>query len=457
WVVSGDIASVFGRALRYQGQSPLYFLIVRLVVAGLGRGEAALRAPSVLAMALTAFLVFRIARRLWDAEIGFLATAVFVATPEIAFLAGDARPYALGVFATAAATLALLHWLDSGRTATGIVYAILAALVLYAHYLFATTLLVHAVHVIARRRSGAAVPGAFGMAIVTFVLGILCVPLVPQVLSLYGRSATLEFSLRPTWADLAVALVPSVAAFPLIGAFVLAIAGRLAWLRVPPAPRGGQASGALVLGWHVVPRLALFAVSESLFRVFVPRYHANALPGLALLLGWALSALPTRRARLAAAVVLLVASTVANTSHRHHNNDWRLTAAWIREGIAQVRSADAAATPVLVDTGLVEAWQSEWVLDRGERHDYLLSPLACYPIPGDVTLLPRGITPATRGYLEDIATRVEARERFLLVTAWDAYPPLWTWFEGRMSARGFRSRIVAHTGLNWVVAFERAR
>src|SRR5438876_11332789 len=66
WVAKEGFAETVDRAIRYQGQSPLYYLIVWVMLHLGGASEIILRLPSLLSLTVTAVLLFRLARKLID-------------------------------------------------------------------------------------------------------------------------------------------------------------------------------------------------------------------------------------------------------------------------------------------------------------------------------------------------------------------------------------------------------
>jgi len=66
----------------------------------------------------------------------------------VGLAAADARPYGLGLLLVVSAMLALARFRESGSLAAGAAYAALAALTVYAHYMFATMLLVHVIFIL---------------------------------------------------------------------------------------------------------------------------------------------------------------------------------------------------------------------------------------------------------------------------------------------------------------------
>src|SRR5258707_1331879 len=106
------------------------------------------------------------------------------------------------------------RWLDRPSAGTAGAYVVLAALTVYAHYLFGIMLAVHVVYVIARRQQDGTPPwGRIG--IVLAAIGVLLLPLGPPLLSLVRRRASLSWADEPSLADvLGVVALPLALAVP---------------------------------------------------------------------------------------------------------------------------------------------------------------------------------------------------------------------------------------------------
>ena len=448
WVVKDDFASAISRSWRFQGQSPAYYSLAWAAVELGGRSEAVLRLPSLVAVALATYLVFAIGRRLLDAETGFLAAAVFVATPEVSYAAVDARPYALGLLALVAATLALIHWVERPRLLAGCLYGLLVALAIDSHYLLATALVAHPLYAILRWRSGGR-PTLVSCAVPIVVATILVLPLATQLVSLAGRARGLSFAATPGWRDLLASLLPPMTPLVLVGALAAWGSGRARTVVWPRAATNGTI--AFLLGWHALPRLVVFGVSCSTFmKLFVARYMLGAAPGWALLVAFGLRSIEPARGRSLIAVVLLTASAVTGASLRHAPEDWRQAAASIRE------LDPGGKTPVLANTDFIELNQVER-LDDPEFRSYVLAPFACYSPGVEVTPVPLRIDLADLPCFERIANALSKSPRFIFVTL---NAPLSTerwWLEGRMAAQGFVTRRQLVAGSVWIVVFEREK
>src|ERR1041385_317741 len=115
WIIKDGLSNLVSRAIYWSGQSPFYYLVAWLALQMGGLQTIVLRMPSIIAMALAAYWLYKLATRLLDAETAPLAVLVFVCLEQVAFAAGDARPYALGLCMLTGSAFLLVRWLDEGR------------------------------------------------------------------------------------------------------------------------------------------------------------------------------------------------------------------------------------------------------------------------------------------------------------------------------------------------------
>ncbi len=447
WVVKDGLGDTVHRALTFHGQSPLYYVIVWIARHVGGNSEVVLRLPSLLAAAASAFLLYRLARTLISKEAALLAVLVFAATNSVAFEASEARPYAIANLAVIASTYALVRWLDQGQSwRPAIVYALIAASVVWMHYLFALVLVPQAVYALVRLRRGQTeVPGRRMVAVAMVVVAAM-VPLAVQLASLWDRRASLSIPADATALDFAVALLPPVLVASLfLGSLIARTRGPL---RISPVP--ARPSTLVLLGsWILFPIVTLFLVSALTPLTFLsPRYYVSAAPAAALLAGWAIAALQPATARRAIAMVLVLLSVLAFGGALKNGEDWRGAAAF-------ERAHAGPDTIVLLHPALVESAQLDWFTDP-VRRSYLLSVTSYYPIDGRVMPMPYILDADARAYLEGLVTGpLSDADRFLLVTR---YPqvPFREWLDGRLTASGYRSRVIATFGVIQVIEFARS-
>lgn len=126
---------------------PLYYFMARLWAGLFEDPVVALRSLSALFGLLLLPSVYWFARELFgDARVSWMALALTAASPLHLLYAQEARQYALWLTLTALSGAALLHVLRTGSRRTLIVYALTVTLGLYAHLMYAFTVVAHALY-----------------------------------------------------------------------------------------------------------------------------------------------------------------------------------------------------------------------------------------------------------------------------------------------------------------------
>lgn len=423
WVIKDGFSDAIDRAIEYQGQSPLFYVIAWGWRRIAGSSEFALRMPSLVAYALATFLLYRLARRLFDEEVARIAAVVFAASIT-AFSASDFRPYSLAILFIVAASLALISWFDRGGLWLGVLYAILAALVVWAHYFFALALLAHIPYAIQRTRSGTS--DVRLLAVVGAWLGtlLLIAPLTGQILELAGRDELIIPGPAAPLDLLFILINPSVAVPIILGVI-------LASLAVVPkiAPRGAKADAfALLVPWAILPSTILLGMTMlSSFDFPSNRYMFSAAPALAILTAWLIGSLSQPAVRRICVACMAIIGIATFSSPLKVGQDWRAAAA----ATAQLSDEE---TVILAHPKLIESDRLDWFADP-EKRSYLLSVFSYYPVPGELVLLPFELDDAESfAYMDEL---VEARllelDRFLLITK-SPEVPYAEWLDGRLAS-----------------------
>jgi hypothetical protein len=440
WITSGPMTEIVERA-RLFPQSIPYAALIRVVRSVTGSSELSLRWPSLLAMLAAAGIVGRLGRRFFGVSAGVAAAVVFLLFPQIEFSAGDARPYAFGVLAVAAALLFLVRWLDDGRPGDGVGYVLCAALSVYFQYLFATALIAHALYAGRRRRTSAVSPRA--MSVVAVGLGVLLAPAAALVVEIGRRWSEHAFGAAPGAWNVLNALVPVRVLGLLVPAVLLA--GVFGAARGFSATRldGRDRDGLALLGTLALfPPLALFAAARRTGASLLEgRYLLATAPAWAALLGAIVARLrPARAARvvlsLALALTLVTRGELVRWRIDHGREDWR----------SAVAALDAAngSHPVFLAGSFVES--SDPAVVRDPLHeDYLLAPLAYYPTPGRSRILPLRSGPAADAEGERRIARALTADQFGLIERSSRFPSWGSWLAARLAPLGYSSREVWST------------
>ncbi|HKV45946.1 MAG TPA: glycosyltransferase family 39 protein [bacterium] len=137
-----DWASLFAVVMHQEPNMSLYYGLLHLW-RHLGEHEATIRSLSAIAAVATIPTVYAIGRRMFDAKVGLLA-ALFLAVNAFDIrYAQEARSYALLVFLTTLATLALARSVERPSRASWTGYVVISVASVYSHFFAAPVLLAH--------------------------------------------------------------------------------------------------------------------------------------------------------------------------------------------------------------------------------------------------------------------------------------------------------------------------
>lgn len=356
FVASQPAARTLALTAANEAHPPLYYLLLNGWIRLFGDGEAAVRIPSVLIGAAVVLATCVFGRRLVGPAAALLGAGLVALAPAQVVVGQEARMYGLLTLAALGSWWALWAAVTEGRRRDWILYAILAAVTIYAHYYGVFVVASHAGYLIWRRTLMPAWRSWVYALLGTLVLLLPWLPEIPGQLAT-GRAWP---SFRPNLSlTLFVDALTSMGAGQFfydpiqVGGFPRAIAWTVAALLVPVAVAGYRAPSmerdtrALLISSALFPLMISFAVSLAV-HVFSPLYLVFAMPGLALLLGVGVVTLlrtPRAAARAAAAgaiAVLLIPNVGALVRYysapRPDNFDWRKVALTLG---AQARPDDA--------------------------------------------------------------------------------------------------------------------
>jgi uncharacterized membrane protein len=436
WAIQGRLRDVIAHCYIWPSQSPAYCLIAWLSYRLQGPHEVMLRLPSFLAMAASSYLLYRLAVRLIGRSAAWPAVIVFASIEPVAFAATDARPYAIGLLAVIGAMTLLVRWFDTGRWLDCLGYCLLASLSVYMHFLFGITLLIHLVYAIYRARAEKRV--SIGNLVAAAVLvALLLVPLALYMLSVLRTAQSHAFAGTPSGAILFELLAPPI----LVGTISLVLLfGYLAKVHLQfDFSHIEESSLILLASWVLLPVFLLYGISSlTNLKAFLPRYTLPAEAAIALFAGWLISAiLPLRTRLIVISAVVLATLFYGPPMQFSHGGDWRAAMASVRSTVG------TSETPVLIRSDFPESEPFNWLNDE-TRKDYLFAPLKAYPSAGAFVPLPMLMTSATYSYLDQLTSRLERGDRFLLVNMGDT--SYQNWLLGRFSAEGFQKKRIGSFG-----------
>jgi 4-amino-4-deoxy-L-arabinose transferase-like glycosyltransferase len=433
WSIKDGVRQAIDRSWTYQGQSPLYYLLVWGTRHVTGDQEWALRLPSVAFAALSVFLLYRLVRRLVDAECARIAAVVFIAWPIVAFSAIDFRPYALETLVGITSTLALVRWLDGGEPWKGLLYVVSFAAAVYVHYFFGLIVIPHVCYAVARTRDRSTQVRLAQLLVAVIGVVALIAPLGVELAALWGRrdSIAMPNGVSVDWA--VTLLIPSAVVGALIvgGGLALANGGRLAALA-----RSRTADLLLLVAWAAGPLVVLVVASLVTPLGLQARYSLVWAPGAVALVAVAIRAATPATARRIIVLTLAVLSILA-VGAVDHLGDWR-------GAIDAARDQADERTVVILQSGYAESLQLDWYSDP-ERVAYLGAPASYYPVPGRVVVLPVDVSPVTDFAREEIEGSLSGMDRVLFITT---SPAQATWVGEVLHEGGWTQRqIFANTQL----------
>ncbi|MCB0352394.1 MAG: glycosyltransferase family 39 protein [Bdellovibrionales bacterium] len=392
WVASGSFSQAIERSLNFQGQSPLYFVLLHWWINLVGSSEWLVRVPSVLCLVASLSLFYRLALFFGDRRFGLSSALLFVASQSAVFAATNARPYAL---ATLFAIASFVLWIEAQRCECwnrplfiGSLVAAVAAF--YTHYMYWPLVLFHLV-----------LPKERGLVkrrlwfVLAYILAIL--PAVPFLLELKERSALLGLGGTPSWIELVLSLLQPGILLLVFLSLALHDGVLRRGLRTEKRPIPLKECALL----FILPTVALFCLSYLLQTqtLFKEHYLFWRLPFLLLIFSFLL------RKRSVLATYLLVFFLFAAEPYRATpNENWR---ALVGSLSSEVDVNGSSAPKVLLYSGLLESQNVELLETSEPYREYLSAPLRAYGYEGDVVPLPLNpLDQSAEPYLKDIARNI---------------------------------------------------
>jgi mannosyltransferase len=341
----------------------LAHLVLLNPVARVNDAEWAVRAPSVIAAALAAGLVYVVGDRLFGHIAGAVAALALAVNAGVVSAAQLAQPYTLAILGIVVSTLLFVLVLERPSKGLMVAYAATAVLLPLLHPAASSILAAHltAALVRERRATAAVLATAAGLVIATPLLVLLA----------FERADAPDGRDVLPLGDLAEGIARGAGWNPLlVGLAAVGVAAAAVRLRTAAAWKA-----TLLAGLAVAPVLVLL-LSAIALPVFPARALVLTAPGLALAAGAAVAAVTVRIALAALGTfVAVAAAAVALTYATGPQEDWRRVGRAVRlvkkaqETVVVVperaRPAFAYYAPE-VETSLVARGDAAWVVVRAD-------------------------------------------------------------------------------------------
>lgn len=370
WVSAASFADTIQRANTYQGQSPLYFLILHAIQSFFPTSELALRSVSLVAALFVLWLTYILGRQLALHPSGAACAVLFLlASSDFQKFALSARPYMLALLCTLLAVFFLLLWSRSQVQRYMYLSILAQSIAIYFHpVFFLTTIILFCLLIIFTDRY----TDLWKPIVSSMLLLLLCIaPLVPQLYSLSKRQLQLSFAFVPTGTIFFKTLFPLFPVIAFITAFVCS-AIFFKSFRFDVTALKSKPTLLFIIWFATAPILFYLHAAITDSSLFLSRIMFWRLPGLALFSGALVSACQPTIVR---SMILLLLSTLTMTGYAArpwHVEDWRGTHALLLE-----QEGYNTTTPLVFYSGLIETDDLSF-LQQAEHHAYLTSPLSYY-------------------------------------------------------------------------------
>jgi Dolichyl-phosphate-mannose-protein mannosyltransferase len=444
WNIAGGFRQIWARSIELNS-FPAYYYILWLTNLLFGSKEIVFRVPSVLAMGATTYVVYRCGRELFSREVALIAAVLFILDRRIVFEAIDVRPYSFALLMTSLAIFSFIRWSKTNRSLYAAVFGTACAWIFYFHYLFGCIVAAFAIcYLIDRGRAALVEWRQVGIAAGCFAL--LIIPVCARLWYLHQTRNTHVFAEAPAFRSFLRALAAGVVPFVFLGIGVIAAATRKLSKPTGESLRQFFVCGTLAF----VPVAILYGITLATpLHVFVERYEAVAVPGIALSWAWLLTLVDSRPLRLLCCAALVTWGAYGYyTSPRAglHGFTWKYALEFADANAAR----DGA--PLLICSDLPEAdFQS---MPAGPASESVLfSPLSYYKIRARVVPMPRALNEQAELIGRNVSSQAALRhERFLAIGFKPSYPTL-RWLE-ELTAASHTARVVGSFDGIQVVEFD---
>ena len=435
WMACKGWRAAMIRTATWPGQSIPYSVVESFFVAPGFWKEPLLRIPSVLASALAAWQLKRLAELTINRGAGWLAIIPLICAPDMMNFGTSARPYALALAASIASFRYLLEWRESLERKTAVKYLIASVLTLHFHYLFGFIFVIQAVYLAGCRVFGKRVGIGLPLAAAILVPASM-LPLVGALRSTAHHADSFARAMPPTFAQLLqICFSPALLLTTGLGLLLLLVSAKS--LRWRPAPLQPELVLLLATWATLAPVIFFLAAHLTGQSIFASRYLLFTLPAAVLIIVWIITGFERQDWRFLI-LLAIFAGTVLHPGSlllalKESASSWREPLRWV------ATNSGGDAPPVFVTSGVVDSSWLDWkTQDAGSSGLY--APLTAYPVPNRAIGLPFLFGPPVQEFVRQTDfSAYKPGQRLFLVAAADS--PLGDWMSSYLKTLGFRAQI----------------
>lgn len=379
WTSQGSFQEVVKKALEYQGQSPLYFVLLGKLHSLTGFSPETLRYISLLMFFGSCYLFYSMVLKGFNEAVAGTALLILLCFDEMLVAAISLRPYSPALLFLLLSIYALFSWMAEDSLKWKFTYFISTTLMIYFHYIFAAALLLHWVIVFAFWASETRISIGSYFKVFALVLFAL-VPAVYQMVFLLDRSDEITIATVPGVSEILLSIAP---------AYLLAYVGTsIAFALVMFVPNVKWESDfeprwwvVVLFWWLAVPVLfALLSVFGGV-SLFLQRYFVWCYVGAAFTSALFLHSFKPKHVTGVVMLIFCLMLFYRESNRQWEIEDWKNVARILNEN----KRFDGAT--VFLYTGLIEADIPSWLINSSKQ-EFLKAPFQSYPISQKIVLLP---------------------------------------------------------------------
>ncbi|RMG39535.1 MAG: hypothetical protein D6719_13010 [Candidatus Dadabacteria bacterium] len=454
WTSSGSLYETVLRAFKYQGQSPLYYVILYFARLVAGNSEFGLRIPSVICTAASAIIVYRLGNLLLDRLSAISATGIFITLEGSTFAASNVRPYCLALLFSVASIYYLLLWLLKAKRRALLFYALTYLLAFYSHYLYGAVGLIHIVIFLTFKPRPSL--NALKVIVILLAMAVLTSPGIYHLLYIHNRMNLLAVNGVITTYQLMTSVIRPYTPIILLLAYLYTIVvtpGKLYLKKAVKTLFSRKLSWILIWLLAPAPLLYLLSVLLSASSLFKEQYTYWTEPAAALVMATLISQIAPEKTKRTLIAIFIITATLFDFSRSIRTENYRDAVKYL----STIPSVDR--TPLLYYSALVESQNVDWLKNKS-HHDYLSAPLYFYRYQDPLILLPLApASPESREYWKDKIEPVISSHITLTVMGSDIISfndvEISNIFVNIFKQYGYKPVKIKHFGKVWVLRLKR--
>jgi hypothetical protein len=403
WITNDQLDDTIRKSWIFQGQSPLYFVLIwyyRFVGA---QSEVQLRLTSLISMILSAIPLIICAQRLKLKYSLAVVLLTLMSDELIVRYAIMLRPYAIGLLFHNLAAALFLSWVVTEKRTYIYIYSIVLAITLYFQYLFAPAIGIHLLMYILLAKKYRYKDCILLLWCYFFTL-IMLIPGFLHITSWLSRAAMLESIPAPTFQQLIGRTFP-------LGVLGLSALGIVSGALYYPwrTKSGDWRVGIILAAWAFGPSLLLYLVyCTSGINLIIDRYYIWRAPGLALFVTYIFNRIDSIHILKVAITVWALFIITVESLRVYKVDDWR--------AVQHALAGYSETSPVLFNSGLLELKTVPYP-ETGAESAYRRTPFEVYPIAQQLVPIPPSFEGDEYTFFlnTEVLPKIKSKSEFILV------------------------------------------